>query len=75
MTDTMNQSLEHRLTELETRIAFLEHTVQTLDAAVATQDRCVNRLQREFELLRGELGQVKVALSHDMRNEPAPPHY
>jgi SlyX protein len=71
----MSLSLDQRLTELEMRIAFIENTVQAIDAAVANQDRFVSKFQREFELLRSELAQIKVALSHDTRNEPAPPHY
>lgn len=71
----MSMSLEQRLTELETRITFIENTMHALDTAVAAQDRFVAQFQREFELLRGDLAQVKVALSHDMRDEPAPPHY
>ena len=71
----MSMSLEQRLTELEVRIAFIENTMQALDTAVAAQDRFVVQFQREFELLRGELAQVRVALSDDMRDEPPPPHY
>lgn len=71
----MTTLLEQRLTELETRIAFIENTVQALDAAVAAQDQALAQFKRESGLLRGELAQIKVALSHDMRDEPAPPHY
>jgi len=71
----MTGSLEQRLTELEVRIAFIENTVQALDVAVATQDRLLEQFRRESELLRGELAQVRVALAHDVHDEPPPPHY
>ncbi len=68
-------SLELRLNELEVRIAFIENTMQALDGAVAAQDRFIAQFQREFELLRGELAQVRVALADDVGDEPPPPHY
>ena len=71
----MDPSLEKRLTELEVRIAFIENTMHTLDATVAAQDRAIAQYRRESELLRGELAQVRTALSHDARDEPPPPHY
>ncbi|MDR3385574.1 MAG: SlyX family protein [Rudaea sp.] len=71
----MNMSLEQRLGELEVRIAFIENTLQVLDGAVAAQDRFIVQFRREFELLRGELAQVRVALSDEAGDEPPPPHY
>jgi SlyX protein len=68
-------SLDLRLNELEMRIAFIENTMQALDNAVAAQDRFIVQFQREFELLRGELAQVRVALADDSGDEPPPPHY
>lgn len=71
----MSINLEQRLTELEVRIAFLDSTVQTLDSTVAAQDRALIDMKREFERLRGELGGIKVSLTHDIHDEPPPPHY
>lgn len=71
----MSNSLEQRLTELEVRIAFIDNTMHALDTAVAAQDRFIVQFQREFESLRGELAQVRVALSPEMGDEPPPPHY
>lgn len=71
----MTVSLEERLTELEVRFAFVEDAVVALNAAVADHDRLLERLRGEFGRLRDELGVVRTALSHDMRDEPPPPHY
>lgn len=71
----MTASLEERLIELEVRFAFVEDAVATLNAATASHDRLLERLREEFGRLRDELGVVRMALSHDMRDEPPPPHY
>lgn len=68
-------SLEERLTELEVRFAFLEDTVATLNDLVAGHDRLLLTMRNEFERMREELGVVRTALSHDVGQEPPPPHY
>lgn len=71
----MNPSLEERLNELEVRFAFLEQTMHMLDATVTAHDRLLIELRETFASIRGDLSQVKTALAHDVRDEPAPPHY
>ncbi|MEO8803072.1 MAG: SlyX family protein [Rudaea sp.] len=71
----MNPTLEERLNELEVRFAFLEHAMQSLDATVTGHDRLLSEMREAFARVRGELSQVKVALAHDVRDEPTPPHY
>ena len=68
-------SLEERLTELEVRFAFLEDTVSSLNQTLSEHDRLLALMRGEFERMRLELGTVRVALSHDARDEPPPPHY
>nr|WP_083965398.1 SlyX family protein [Dokdonella koreensis] len=68
-------SFEERLTELEVRLAFIDDTVNALNGVVADQDRRVQQLSDELERLRAELLGVRSALSHDIRDEPPPPHY
>lgn len=72
---TMDMQLEDRLTELEVRLAFLDETVQILNGTVAAHDRNLIALRTELERFRVELGAVRVALAHDARTEPPPPHY
>jgi len=71
----MMASFEERLTELEVRLAFIDDTVNALNGVVADQDRRVQQLSAELERLRAELLGVRSALSHDIRDEPPPPHY
>jgi SlyX protein len=71
----VSASIEERLTELEVRLAFIDDTVNALNGVVADQDRRVQQLSAELERLRGELLGVRLALSHDIRDEPPPPHY
>ncbi|ANB17215.1 SlyX family protein [Dokdonella koreensis] len=71
----MMASFEERLTELEVRLAFIDDTVNALNGVVADQDRRVQQLSDELERLRAELLGVRSALSHDIRDEPPPPHY
>jgi SlyX protein len=68
-------TLEERLTELEVRLAFLDDTVASLSGSVAAHDRLLQQFQREFAHMRAELGTVRTALSHDIVDEPPPPHY
>ena len=72
--------LEHRLAELETRIAFQEHALQELSDALAAargeESRNALLLHRALE----ELRQVRSALAAtpavgDVGSEPPPPHY
>lgn len=71
---------EHRLAELETRVAFQEHALNELsDALAAARDeeaRNALLLHRALE----ELRQLRLALSSgpvagDPSSEPPPPHY
>ena len=76
----MDEQLEHRLAELETRLAFQEHALQELSDALAElrqeEGRNALRLHRALE----ELRQLRSALAAspvtgDVGSEPPPPHY
>lgn len=71
----MEQDLEQRVVELETRLAFQEHALGELSDALAEL-----RLQaaHNAELLRRsleELKQARGAFYADPAEEPPPPHY
>ncbi len=68
-------ALEHRLTELETRLAFQEHALGELSDALAA-----SRVEtaRNAELLRRALDDLKQSRGDffaDPGSEPPPPHY
>jgi SlyX protein len=76
----MDDALEQRLAELETRLAFQEQALTELSdalaAARADEARTALLLHRVLE----EMGQLRLALSSapltgDPASEPPPPHY
>jgi SlyX protein len=71
----MPADLESRVAELETRLAFQDDLLATLDRTVALQDRSLGQLRGELARLRDGLETVRVALGHDVADEPPPPHY
>jgi SlyX protein len=71
----MAASLEDRLTELEMRIAFVDDTMASLSDMVAAHDRHLQALRDTMDRLRSELVSVRGSLSHDVHDEPPPPHY
>jgi SlyX protein len=70
-----SETLNRRLTELETRLAFQEHALSELSDALAA-----SRLEtaRNAELLRRALDDLKQSRGNffaDPASEPPPPHY
>jgi SlyX protein len=64
-----------RLDELESRVAFQDDLLATLNRSVAGVDRELRALRQQLEQVRGALDSVRIAVSHDARDEPPPPHY
>ncbi len=71
----MGGDLEHRLVELETRLAFQEQTLAELSDALAASrietQRYADLLRRALEELRTSRGDGMA----DPADEPPPPHY
>jgi len=67
--------LNARLTELEIRVAFQDDLLGTLNGYVASLNGDMQAAQREITRLREALEGLRVALSHDIADEPPPPHY
>ena len=66
---------EARLIELETRIAFQDDLLATLNRDSAALADEVVRLREACADLRKSLDAMRVALQHDVADEPPPPHY
>jgi SlyX protein len=64
-----------RIEELEVRVAFQEDLLATLNASVADTTLEMRELRTELGRVRSALDAVRSALSHDVRDEPPPPHY
>lgn len=71
----MSDPLLTRIDELEVRVAFQEDLLATLNASVADTTTEVRDLRLELVRMRNALDAVRSALSHDVRDEPPPPHY
>ena len=71
----VSDPLTARLDELESRVAFQDDLLATLDRSVAGVDRELRALRLQLEEVRGALDAVRVAVAHDARDEPPPPHY
>ena len=71
----MSDPLLSRIEELEVRVAFQEDLLTTLNASVADTTREMRELRGELVRVRDALDGVRVSLSHDVRDEPPPPHY
>lgn len=76
----MSNELEHRLIDLETRLAFQEHAIGELSDALASardeEARNALLLHRALEELKQLRGAVSAnPMSADPAAEPPPPHY
>jgi len=71
----MSADLANRVAELETRLLFQDDLLASLDRTVAAQDRELTLLRAAVARLRAGLEASRVAVSHDIANEPPPPHY
>lgn len=76
----LDQALDHRLVDLETRLAFQEHSLSELsDALAAARDEearnalLLHRVLEELKQLR--MAMASNPLSADPSSEPPPPHY
>ena len=74
------EDLEHRMTELETRVAFQEQALLELsDALAAARDEenrtalLLHRALEELKAIRSTLSASPV--TGDASQEPPPPHY
>lgn len=68
--------LQHRITELETRLAFHEHASQQLSDALAEARADIARHARALERMAEELQAARGAgVSANAADEPPPPHW
>ena len=71
----MEESLEQRLVELESRLAFQEEAIERLTRTAVHQDKALAGLRAELERLRGLLAQLSPPPVGEDGEEPPPPHY
>lgn len=71
----MATDVQHRLAELETRLAFQEHTLTELSDALAETRLESARNAQTLVRVMDELKQLRTLLYADPGSEPPPPHY
>lgn len=71
----MDDLLEHRLIELETRLAFQEQAMTELSDALAAAREESALQARQLERALSDLKQLRTLLYADPGQEPPPPHY
>lgn len=67
--------MEHRLVELETKLAFQEDTIQKLNDVATLQQKQIDRLSRELEEIKSHLREIMPSLVSSEKEEKPPPHY
>lgn len=72
MTD---KRLEHRLDELETRVAFQDDVINTLSEQMAAQELELRQLWEAKQLLLKQLKEVSGSNIRREDEETPPPHY
>lgn len=71
----MSVQVEHRLQELEIRVAFQDDLLSTLTGQVVELEREVRALRERLVHARESLESLRDAQGHDAASEPPPPHY
>lgn len=71
----MNETLEQRIVELETRLAFQEQALGELGDALAALRMETARNAEVFRRSLDELKQARGSFYADPADEPPPPHY
>ena len=71
----MTNAMADRVTELEVRVAFIEDSLASLGSTIAEHDRKLRESCVLLERLSADHRQLRIALAHDVHDEPPPPHY
>ncbi|MBT3360602.1 MAG: SlyX family protein [Rhodospirillales bacterium] len=72
----MTDSLEPRLSDLETRLAYVDRMVEDLSSVIATQDREIDRLTQQVRRMAERMGDIDAQLDRAAApDDKPPPHY
>jgi len=71
----MDDAVEHRLTELEMRLAHHERMAEELSSVMFEQGRTIDLLTAQGRRLRDRVAELESGMSRAPQDEPPPPHY
>jgi SlyX protein len=71
----MDEALEERLIELETRVAYYERMAEDLSSVIADQGRTIDILTERVRRLTGRLREVEAGWDRSPQDDKPPPHY
>ncbi|NFV78592.1 SlyX family protein [Magnetospirillum aberrantis] len=71
----MDEMLEQRLIELETRIAYYERMAEDLSSVIADQGNLIDVLNERVRRLTGRLREVESGWDRSPQDDKPPPHY
>lgn len=69
------ESLQARLTELETKVAFQEQAIEDLNQALIDQQFALDKIQHTVRYLAEKLQGVQPSNIASREEETPPPHY
>lgn len=74
----LNDQLQDRISELETKVAFQDHTIEQLSDEIGSHQESISKLQQQLRLLGDRFKQIKNDIDNDMpqsMEHEIPPHY
>lgn len=67
--------MEHRLEELETRIAYQEAAIEELTRTTLNQQQTIEGLQAQLDYLKSLMKELTPSAVAPLSEETPPPHY
>lgn len=71
----MDETLERRLIELESRVAHHERMAEDLSSVIADQGRTIDMLNERVRRLIGRLRELEAGWERSPQDDKPPPHY
>ncbi|MDE3273820.1 SlyX family protein [Pseudoalteromonas sp. G4] len=68
-------SLEARITELETKVAYQDETIDILNDELKQHQMAMAKITRQIELVGEKLKEIKPSSVVSEEHETLPPHY
>ena len=66
---------EHRITEIETKLAYQEDLIQSLNQIIIDMQKQIDALELQNNILKENLKDIEQALPDNQNTNEIPPHY